>query len=344
MPAENCFGDPEGRYWGYNYWDSSAWQGYPVGAGSSKVKDGAIEGWRWGQFGDAVYPAPPVLAGQKALDWLAQQQSQSDGGYGGTGTTVDAQLAVGANNLLAKEWKRNENAPSLFNFQKQNGKRYSKSNASAAGKLALALIGSKGCFPNKTRLPENFYDENTGIYMEGAGPQSYALLGTHSVGDVIPPAAVSYLKGLQQANGAFEWAPGWGTDTNATALAIQALIAAGEAPDSDAIDDALDYLAGAQNADGGFPYNPDSGFSTESDANSTAWVVQALIAAGQDPSSPEWTNDADPLAYLASLQLSDGSLEWQTGSGANLIATAQAIPALLGRPFPLRVAELKTCK
>jgi hypothetical protein len=42
--------------------------------------------------------------------------------------------------------------------------------------------------------------------------------------------------------------------------------------------------------------------------------------------------------------LSDGGFEYQKGLGANLLATQQAIPALLGRPFPLKVADLAQCR
>lgn len=44
----------------------------------------------------------------------------------------------------------------------------------------------------------------------------------------MPADAVSYLKSLAQPSGGWEWGPGWGADTNATALALQALLATGE--------------------------------------------------------------------------------------------------------------------
>lgn len=342
MPADNCFGDSEGRYWGYNYWDGSAWQSYPVGAGSSKVKAGAVEGWRWGHFGDPVYPAAPVLTAQKALNWLATQQSATDGGYGNASVTADAQIAVGANDIAAKDWKTNSSAPSLLSYQKKKAKSYSKQGASSAGKLALALIATKNCYPNKTRIPNDFYDSATGIYMAGAGHQSISMLGTLALNQTLPAASITYLKSLQKTNGGFEWQNGWGTDTNSTALALQTLVR-DEPLSSAAITNAIAYLKNAQNADGGFPYDPDSTMTTASDANSTAWVTQALFAAGQDPFGADWTKDANPLDYLTSLQLENGSLEWQSGTGANLLATAQGITALMGRPYPLRVADAKPC-
>ena len=52
---------------------------------------------------------------------------------------------------------------------------------------------------------------------------------------------------------------------------------------------------------------------------------------------------ATPFDYLLSMQLADGSFEWQPGAGANLMATQQAIPALLGRAHPLTHHTLEAC-
>jgi squalene cyclase len=164
------------------------------------------------------------------------------------------------------------------------------------------------------------------------------------VSETIPTNATTYLKGLAQSNGGWEWGLGWGTDTNATSLALQALMAAGEPRTSAVVTQGLAYLAAAQNADGGFPYDPDSVVSTASDANSTAYAIQALRATGEDPAGAAWSKGTNtPLSFLLSLQLPDGSIQWQQGQGGNQVATQQAVPALLGRPFPLRTAHAVWC-
>jgi hypothetical protein len=53
--------------------------------------------------------------------------------------------------------------------------------------------------------------------------------------------------------------------------------------------------------------------------------------------------DATPFDFLLSLQQPDGSFVWQAGTPANLLSTAQAIPALLNRPYPLAVRPLERC-
>ncbi|MCL4863122.1 MAG: hypothetical protein KJZ93_27200, partial [Caldilineaceae bacterium] len=118
--------------------------------------------------------------------------------------------------------------------------------------------------------------------------------------------------------------------------------AAGEPISYATVVDALAYLDSAPNEDGGFPYAP--GPDAPSDANSTAYVVQALIAAGEDPLGARWTVSATtPISYLLTLQLPNGSFEWQPGAGANQLATQQVIPALLGRAHPALSAPLQAC-
>jgi hypothetical protein len=342
-PADNCFCDPD-RFWNYNYWDGAAWQGYPVGAGESTLNDGAIEGWRWGEWGSAMWPTQPVIAALQALDWLRPRQSAVDGGYGGEGATLEALLAVGANGYRAVSWRRQPDAPSLGGYFLSRAAHYSGLGAAEAGKLAVGVIATGMCFPQAAVQPSAYYDEASGEYASGAGPQAWAILGGAAMGEVVPSKAVQHLKSLAQPDGGWEWAPGWGSDTNSTALALQALVAAGEPPDSATVAQGLAYLKSAQNTDGGFPYDPASPSDTASDANSTAYVLQALRAARADPTGADWSNGQDnPVSFLLSLQRPDGSFEWRKGTGASPLATQQALVALLGRTFPLRVGAFENC-
>jgi squalene cyclase len=177
------------------------------------------------------------------------------------------------------------------------------------------------------------------------------MLGTVALSQPVPAPAALYLKDRQQPDGGWEWDAGFGADSNTTALAVQALLAAGEAASSTAVVDALSYLEAAQNDDAGFPYDPDSAWGTASDANSTALVLQALLAAGQAPAGARWTaytggiTPTNPISYLLGVQLADGSFAWQAGvPGDRQAATRQVIPALLGRSLPLQAAALEPCR
>lgn len=341
-PATDCFCDAN-RYWGYSYWDGSAWQSYPVGASSSLItQTGAIEGWRWGAFGDAVTPISPTLAADAALAWVAARQVITTGGYGSAGSTVETMLALGANHQAAATAVAAAGAPSVEDYLAVYGAAYSRSGVAAAGKLALAVVGAEACLPTTALTPRDYFSPTLGTYSTMSGPMSgpvaFAILGAVALSETVPASAVNALVAAAQPAGGWEWAPGWGVDTNATAVALQALIAAGVPLSAPAVADGLAWLGAAQNDDGGFPYSPGPG--ADSDVNSTAYVVQAILAAGQDPDGPAWTVAGhSALDYLLEMQLPDGSLEWQSGSGANLLATQQAIPALLGRPFPLRPTD-----
>jgi hypothetical protein len=330
-PAEDCFCST--NYWSYWYWDGGAWQSYPVGAGSSVISQtGAVEGWRWGQFGDTLRPATATLQSQVALSWLTDQRA-SAGGPASASVAVEDALALGAN----QQYDEAINA-----YLAANGATYARISAAAAGKLAVALAAADACQPAGALTPASYYSPTLGAYSTQSGANVWALLGVVARNEPAPESAVDYLAAQTQPDGGWEWTPGWGSDSNTTALAIQALIAAGEPVSATTVISGLAYLANLQNVDGGFPYA--AGDSAASDANSTAYVVQALVAAGEDLTAPRWTpGGKTPLDYLLDIQLADGSFEWQPGTGANLLATQQAVPALLGWAHPLARRDLVAC-
>ena len=345
-PASDCFCD-DTRYWSYRTWDGAAWQEYPVGAAMSEISStGALEGWRWGEFGSPQVAPTQTLAAQQARTWLQARQVITTGGYGSASASVETLLAVAANGEDAATWRSGSQQPSLAGYLRTQVTTYSRSNASAAGKLAVALAGGNLCLPIATLTPQDYYSPTLNAYSPQSGPNSWAMLGALALAQPVPDAAITTLAAQQLANGGWEWATGWGADSNSTALALQALIAAGQPISSSAIVNGLAYLATLQQPDGGFPYaasiNPTT--PATSDANSTAYVIQAIIAAGQDPASLAWTQSGNtPISYLLALQLPDGSLQWQAGSGPNQLATQQAIPALLGQSYPLRQRALAAC-
>lgn len=177
----------------------------------------------------------------------------------------------------------------------------------------------------------------TGQFGDSLYAHSYALLALHAAGQPLPQMALELLLTQQQPAGG--WAMFGGNapdsaDTNTTALAIQALVAAGK---TDAARKALDYLRQVQNEDGGFPWQKPSPWGTATDANSTAVVIQALLTLGEDPAiwKPAGLSPYDALRGLH--HAATGGFVWQiptTPAGAeaepNVLATAQAIQALEG--------------
>jgi hypothetical protein len=344
-PASNCFCAD-------NWWSSAEWGAdWDTSWPPTTAEDGDIIGFRWSQsaWGPPLLPGPAYAAASDGLEWLRPRQSETDGGYGSAGNSLEVMMAVGANGYQGTEWRRNADAPSLLGHVLANGAAYSTGGAAAAGKLAVGLSAGDGCYPYNALQPSDTYSATSGIYtggygQGGAGPQSWGILGTQALSQTAPAAAVTYLKNAANPDGGWGWAPG-NSDTNGTSLAIQALVAAGEPVGSSVIVSGLTYLKSAQNDDGGFPYDPNSIYGTDSDTNSTAYVVQAILAAGQDPLTGTWIiSNTNPISYLLGMQQSDGGFEWQPGFGSDQLATQQAVPALLGRPFPVRLADVAACE
>lgn len=333
-PSEDCFCGGS-SYWGYNYHDGSSWQGYSVGAGSSVItQTGAIEGWRWGEFGSSLGDPAASLASAAALDWISARQSITAGGFGSASAGVEVLLAFGSNRQNADTIHRSAEAPTLRDFMALNSATYSRTSAGASGKLAAALVAGNACLPIDVATPSTYFNPTVGAYGAGTGDNAWAILGATALSETVPAEALTTLRAAQQADGGWEWSPGWGSDTNSTALAVQALIANGESITSTAILSAVTWFKSVQSADGGFPYS--EGDTATSDANSTAYVIQALVAAGEDVTGIEWTQDDNsPVSYLLGMQLPSGAFEWTPGTGENALATTQAIPALLGRAHPL---------
>jgi len=280
-------------------------------------------------------PTYPDAAGE-ALDWLRTQQ-QSDGGFGSPGMTAQAVLALAAAGEDVDSWRVGGRSP--LDYLALHAQEYIATSwdpASATALLVQAIVAGGG----------NPYDFGGLDLVKMLPPSGTLGGGSWTLASCILARKallqsagldVQALKNAQLPDGGWEYASGWGADSNTTALAVQALVVAGEPLTSTAIISATEYLKSIQNDDGGFPYQKPSPWGTETDANSTAMVIQALIAAGQNPLGAEWTKaGGNPISALLSLQQTSGAFEWKAGFGDNLMATVQALPALMGRPFPLR--------
>jgi prenyltransferase beta subunit len=145
-------------------------------------------------------------------------------------------------------------------------------------------------------------------------------------------SAADWLIAQQDDDGGWSWSvKGDPTEADMTGAAIQALRAAGR-PDTEAERKGLQYLRDMQNPDGGFPEFPGE---AESNVASTAWAVQAIWAAGQDPET--WLeNGNEPLSYMASLQQPDGHIRWKASQDMNGVwMTAYVAPAFAGQAWPI---------
>lgn len=301
--------------------------------------------------------ALPALAAADltaALDYLQSQQN-ADGGFG-SGFSPGSTLASTPIVVLAIVAAGGD--PAAFDQDGNTPITYMEANAASAAsagdlsKLILAAIAvgenprSLGGVDSVVKL-ESLSDAGGRIGGEADTfiGHTLAVLALASAQRPISGAAVDYIKTAQQEDGSWAWDGSAETagDTNTTAFAVQALVAAGEDPGSEAITDALSYYQGIQNEDGGWPYQNPSDYGTATDANSTAVTIQALIAAGQDPTGADWTTDGGgtPIAALEALQNPSGAFAWQAAvPDDNLLATVQALPALAGKAFPFATMDV----
>jgi len=184
---------------------------------------------------------------------------------------------------------------------------------------------------------------------DGAFRQGYSIAALVAAGVTPDPSSVDWLLAQQcgpEADGG-AWMPYRadlsvpcavdsalfvGPDTNATAAAITGLTAVGAG--SDAVEAGLNWLDGVQEADGG--WGQMVGYGT--DPNSTALVLQALIAAGDADAERFADRSATPLGALLSFQLGCDAPEFDRGAftfpgsndAPNGFATAQAVAPAAG--------------
>lgn len=154
--------------------------------------------------------------------------------------------------------------------------------------------------------------------------QAWAILGLSLANHKVPESATNYLIQAQAADGS--WGAG---DPDTTALAVTALLTSGNMTNqSQTIQNAIQYFHATQAPSGGWKPSWDT---EPLNADSTGWILEALVSAGEDIRGQSWNaQQANPLDVLMSLQKPDGSIG---GTYANSYSTAEAIIGLSGIPL-----------
>ncbi len=178
--------------------------------------------------------------------------------------------------------------------------------------------------------------ERDGSFQNMVDLTAFAIFALRAVGH--SPAfgpireAAGWIERQQSSDGGFSFdVHGSPSDVDDTGTALQALADAG-ARNKHVLDAGADYLIRSQNLDGGLPQQ----YGGESNAQSTAWAIQGLIAAGYNPHTIRRHGSRSPVGYLESLIAPGGSIRYsRTGSQTPVWVTAQALIALAGRTFPV---------
>ncbi len=287
----------------------------------------------------------PADALGAAVDYLVTHQND-DGGFSNgftpesdLGATADVVVALVAAGEDPNELRSADGQTPLDHL----GAQLDAGVAESAGQFAkiVTAVVAAGQDP-RDFAGHNLVDEllalqdDEGMFGTGAFEHCLSLIALQNAGETRPEGAVEAVVAAQNEDGGWGFVAGEASDTNTTGLCLQAL-ALEDAPD--AVEAALAYLAAIQNEDGGWPYQNPSDFGTASDASSTALVIQALVALGEDLEA--WNS---PEAFLLSLQEPSGAFRYQSELlGGNFLSTVAVIPALALVPLnhwvPVPVAE-----
>jgi energy-coupling factor transport system substrate-specific component len=156
---------------------------------------------------------------------------------------------------------------------------------------------------------------------------AFAVLALRAAGVAPSSRTIGWLTRQQNGDGGFSFASaGGGSDVDDTGAALEALRSGNRA-----VPRAVRFLRAEQNPDGGFP----SQTGGESNAQSTAWAVQGLIAAGVDPARFR-RGARSPLSFLRSMIAPDGHVRYSPSTDQTPVwVTGEASLALAGRALPL---------
>ncbi len=275
----------------------------------------------------------------RALDYLRGQQT-TNGGIGDSEWTVMAITAAGEDPY---NWRKSSSSDSIVDYLKTTGNNLELATDIEKYILAIVAAGENPTAFNSHNHLADLKNEFDGTQIGDVnllnddfwGIIALISAGVNSNEDIISDT-LSHIKLNQQTDGGWGCYSGMGTDTDDTAAAIMALITAGEDPSSDTITKGFEFIKSNQNPDGGFG---SGSFGTESNAGSTAWALNAIYAAGDDPTSFHWTvNDRNPIDFLLPLQRDDGGFDWKPDV-AGIGFTEEVVVALLGKYYPVKVLE-----
>lgn len=243
----------------------------------------------------------------------------SSGGFAETGSPADPALTAWAVLGLEAGGQSPSRATAAY-LQAHEGRLRTPTDAELVLAAEAALRLDTSALVRRVRG----FRRSTGAIGPTVNSTIWGVISLRAAGAPVPSATARYLLRRQTRAGGWSWAAGIAPDSNDTAAAVEALRSLGVR--GRPVRRALLYLRRLQNRDGGFALEPGRG----SDAQSTAWAIQAFVAARERPGRAAFR-------YLSGLRRRDGSFRYSRRYATTPVwVTAQVLPALARRPFPLR--------
>jgi energy-coupling factor transport system substrate-specific component len=277
----------------------------------------------------AVIVNPQPAQAQSASAGYLQRAQNADGGWGNAPKQTSNPLVSGwaALGLAAAG---HSNAKAVAYVKAHPG------NDTGALERTMLVLATAGKVPTSLTNRLTSSQSRSGAFGNRVNTTAFAILALRAAGRSRHNRAVrdaaKWIARQRNRDGGFNFATkGAPSGIDDTAAALQALVAAG-LKTTKAARGAVTYLTRGQNPDGGFPLQAGAG----SNAQSTAWAIQGLLAAGRNPHSVKPRGGRDPYAYLRSLTASNGEVRYsRTSRQTPVWVTAQAVMALAGKPLPL---------
>ncbi|HEY1591996.1 MAG TPA: prenyltransferase/squalene oxidase repeat-containing protein [Solirubrobacteraceae bacterium] len=294
---------------------------------------------RWVAPSGSVVPiGVAVVLGAAAT--LASQPGQSRAGASPTTYLLSAQNADGglggapgqASNQLYSGWAALGLAADGINPQRvvKDGHSLAAYVASDpetdAGSLErkILALSAAGLPASSTVAALEGHIGANGSVSEQTNLTAFAVLALKAAGVAPSARTLGWLARQQDRDGGFNFGTAGGTsDIDDTGAVLEALDSNGRA---------AEYIERHQNRDGGFPSQP----GEDSNAQSTAWAVQGLLAAGTGAGAVDRA-----LGYLGSLTAPDGHVRYSRSSDQSPVWVAgEALMALARKPLPLAAVPL----
>ncbi len=291
----------------------------------------------------ALAAAPAARAAASPASYLAAAQN-GDGGLGAARGTPSSELFSGWAALAFAAEGRN---PRVVRHGGQSVIGYIGArlgSASDVGSLERTVLAVRAAGLSASDFQgHDLVDEllshirRDGSVGDQVNLTSFGVLALRAAGHAIAPATRSWLVRQQDRDGGYNFATAGATsDIDDTGAALEALAAAGSTP-AHARDRAVAFIRGHQDRDGGFPSEP----GADSNAQSTAWAVQGLIAVGVRPDALHRRGAPSPLHYLRSLIAADGHVRYSRATDQTPVwVTAQAAMALAAKALPLSAVPI----
>jgi len=294
-------------------------------------------------LGVAALPSRAAAASLgRELGYLASVQN-ADGGFGAAGGQHSSELYTGWAAMGLAAAGRNPATLKRGGHSVLDSLRGEASTLASLGDVERTVLAVRACGASaysfagrnlvaevlRARGHDDSFDEQVNL-------SAFAIFSLRAAGHSASFApireAAGWIERQQNSDGGFGFGGrGSRSDVDDTGAALQALAATG-ARNKRVLGLATAYLIRSQAADGGFPQQ----YGGESNAQSTAWAVQGLIAAGRSPSTVRRGGSRTPTAYLESLLAPNGSVRYsRTSAQTPAWVTAQALIALAGKTFPV---------